>query len=388
MPRTKLGPSPKGKRKNWDDKDMIAAINAVKSKKLGIRDAARHFKVPKSTLHRLSSKPDSLGEIVASTSLGRNSILPPQLEEELVVYLLQMEKTFYGLTRNDVRKIAFELAERNNIEHPFTDGMAGRAWFDHFMYRHKNRLSVRKSTGTSYARALGFSKESVGKFFDILEQEFEKHSYPADRIFNVDESGLSIVQSKIPKIIGLKGKRQIGALTSAERGSLVTVIVCMSAGGTFIPPMLIFPRVNWSDSLMKGAPPGAIGGCHPSGWVQTDLFSRWFEHFIDKTRPSEDSPVLLILDGHFSHTRNLEVITKARENNVTIVCLPPRSSHKLQPLDKTFMGPLKSYYSEEIRMRMRQNQGPVSAYDIDELFGKAYLKTQLMISPSYLVKPI
>ena len=54
--------------------------------------------------------------------------------------------------------------------------------------------------------------------------------------------------------------------------------------------------------------------------------------------------VILVLDEHYSHTRNLEVITLARENHVDIVCLRPHSSHKMQPLDKAFMGPLKTFY--------------------------------------------
>jgi len=34
-------------------------------------------------------------------------------------------------------------------------------------------------------------------------------------IFNVDETGLRVVQKKPPKIPALKGERQIGALTAA-----------------------------------------------------------------------------------------------------------------------------------------------------------------------------
>jgi len=34
-------------------------------------------------------------------------------------------------------------------------------------------------------------------------------------IFNVDETGLTVVQNNQPKILALKGKRQIGALTAA-----------------------------------------------------------------------------------------------------------------------------------------------------------------------------
>lgn len=148
----------------------------------------------------------------------------------------------------------------------------------------------------------------------------------------------------------------------------------MSAAGNFVPPMMIFPRTNWSERLMKGAPPGAIGRCHPSGWVQSHLFTEWFSHFLNHTKPTPQSPVLLILDGHFSHTRNLDVVIKAKENHVTLLCLPPHTTHKLQPLDRSFMGPLKTYYSEEVRQALKT--GGMDTYDISEKFAKAYLKVQ------------
>jgi hypothetical protein len=54
--------------------------------------------------------------------------------------------------------------------------------------------------------------------------------------------------------------------------------------------------------------------------------------------------MLLVLDGHYGHKRNVEVIEVARTNGVEIVFLPPHSAHKLQPLDVHFMGPFKTYY--------------------------------------------
>ena len=66
----------------------------------------------------------------------------------------------------------------------------------------------------------------------------------------------------------MKEKKQTGALKAAERGKLVTIEACMGAGGDYVPPMLIFPRKNCSPTLIKGAPPGSSGRCHPSGWIQ------------------------------------------------------------------------------------------------------------------------
>lgn len=91
------------------------------------------------------------------------------------------------------------------------------------------------------------------------------YNYTADLVYNVDESRLVVVQSNIPHVVGLIGKRQVGAITSAERGSLVTVICCVRAGVTFIPPMIIFLRKYCTDTLMKGAPPGVVRKCHPTG---------------------------------------------------------------------------------------------------------------------------
>lgn len=76
----------------------------------------------------------------------------------------------------------------------------------------------------------------------------------------------------------------------------------MSAGGTFIPSLMIFSRKNMNQQLMKG---GAVGVCLPSGWIQSNIFVHWFDRFIKITKPCETSPVLLILDSHYSHTRNL-----------------------------------------------------------------------------------
>jgi len=58
--------------------------------------------------------------------------------------------------------------------------------------------------------------------------------------------------------------------------------------------------------------PGTVHACHPSGWIQSKIFSQWFLHFIKHTKPTKEDPVILVLDGHYSHTRNLEVLLLER----------------------------------------------------------------------------
>ena len=221
---------------------MVEAMTAVKTGQMGYLKAAKHFGVPRTTLFHLCKKERRPSEI-CNTQLGRKPVLPPELEKQPCEYLLEMDNRLFGLSRTYMRRMRYQLASANNIQHQFSEHLklAGKKWFKAFLRRHPN-LSIRKPTGTSFSRALGFNRENVHTFFDLLEAEMDKHKFAADRIYNVDETGLTIVQSRCSEIAFLKGKRQVGAITSAERGSLVTAILCMSAGGTFVPPTQKYER--------------------------------------------------------------------------------------------------------------------------------------------------
>lgn len=176
-------------------------------------------------------------------------------------------------------------------------------------------------------------------------------------------------------MIAMKGRKQVGTLTSAERGTLCTAVICISAAGTYVPPMVIFPRVRVKEEFSIGLPPESIVACHSSGWMQLNLFEKWFDHFLKFTNASKENPSLLILDGHKTHTQNIIVIEKARDHGVTILCIPPHCSHRMQPLDVSFMAPLSTFYSQEVETFLRNNPGRVvTIYQIGKLFGKAYLR--------------
>jgi hypothetical protein len=61
------------------------------------------------------------------------------------------------------------------------------------------------------------------------------------------------------KVISVKVKRQVGKLTSGEKGRNVTVMFCMNASGQFIPLFIIYPRQKMNARLMIGAPAESQG---------------------------------------------------------------------------------------------------------------------------------
>jgi hypothetical protein len=60
-----------------------------------------------------------------------------------------------------------------------------------------------------------FQQGISGDFLFVRKRACVAHDYPPSLIFKVDETGLTVVQKKQPKILALKSTRQIGALTAA-----------------------------------------------------------------------------------------------------------------------------------------------------------------------------
>jgi hypothetical protein len=89
---------------------------------------------------------------------------------------------------------------------------------------------------------LGFQRGCSGKLFKLLESTVDKYKITPHRLYNVDETGVSTVIKSHSKILASTGKRQVGTLTAAEPGKLMTTIVCFSSVGEYVPPMFIFPK--------------------------------------------------------------------------------------------------------------------------------------------------
>ncbi|KAF0686021.1 tigger transposable element-derived protein 6-like, partial [Aphis craccivora] len=165
-------------QQSWNAVSMKKAIESVKNKKMCYNEAAKYFNVPRTTLIRRvrDVNIDATGN---KKILGRfRSVFTNDQEQEIVNYLIDMEKRFYGLTINNIQTLAFELAEKNNISHNFsvTKKMAGKDWVKGFRKRHPE-ITLRSPEATSSARAQAFNRPNVMKFFTILQNVQQKNSF-------------------------------------------------------------------------------------------------------------------------------------------------------------------------------------------------------------------
>ena len=361
-------------------------INAMK---LAVRDVLMYGKSQKSVAKEYGVARQTLRRYIAKAAdgygiekaLGRKTVLTAEQETELSNYIQSMESSLYGLTPMGVRRIVYKYCEENGISHTFNHEtqIAGRKWFRQFMARHRE-LSVRTAEPVSIQRAIGFNEAKVNIFLNLLEralfaESLDTRRIPPENVFNVDETGLSICH-KPHKVVARRGKKNVGGLTSAERGKNTTIVCCFSATGQFVPPFIIFPRVRMKASLMDNAPPGTVGRAAKSGWINEDLFAEWFDHFLATVQPqARPNPVLLLADGHSSHTNNLSVVKKARENNVEILIFPSHCTHKLQPCDVSFFKSLKWHYDDRAANWLMNHPGrAINEEEMVKVFADAYGK--------------
>ena len=157
-------PVDNGKKSTWNVQFIPFRIRYVPLQKQ--RKSTEYLKTTLIRHFHGELKAKRPGELSLTT---RAPTISSQNEKALDEYIKEMESKLFGLTRTDVRKLAYEFAVRNNITHSFSNDkqMAGTDWLYAFMKRNPD-ISLRKPEPTSLARAMGFNKPQVKRFYDLL----------------------------------------------------------------------------------------------------------------------------------------------------------------------------------------------------------------------------
>lgn len=80
---------------------------------------------------------------------------------------------------------------------------------------------------------------------------------------------------------------------------------------------------------------------------------------------------LLVIDGHESHA-SVEIQRYCEEAKIITLCMPPHSSHLLQPLDVRCFAPLKKAYSRQAKNLMRNRFNHITNIEFLPCFKAAF----------------
>jgi hypothetical protein len=136
---------------------------------------------------------------------------------------------------------------------------------------------------------------------------------------------------------------------------------------------VIFKATKYSqEGWFKTLPDNWRINISDNGWTTDKIGIDWLQnHFIPYTNGRVMGIYrMLVLDGHGSHlTAEFDQI--CTKNNIIPVCMPPHSSHLLQPLDVSCFAVLKRKYGQLVEQRMRLGFNHIDKIDFLTAFPEA-----------------
>lgn len=176
----------------------------------------------------------------------------------------------------------------------------------------------------------------------------------ASRLWNADETGFCTAMAS-HRVLARRGAREVHETAGGSGREYVTVLGAGSADGIRLPPYILYKGVNLFLRWTDGGPAAAMYGVSQSGWMEADNFMAWFvKLFLPAVNHLlHTGPVLLFVDGHHSHL-SLPLIRTAKEKGVHLYCLPPHTTHILQPLDVGVFGPIKKAWNKILKEHKTQ----------------------------------
>jgi hypothetical protein len=309
--------------KNDEAQVQLALLGMQNDPKLSARAAGRIYNVDHEKLSRRRRGMQSGRDIPA------NSRKLTKLEESVIVqHILDLNSKGYPPRLSGVEDMTNRLlAERDA-------GRVGTRWAHNFVKRNPE-LTTRFNRKYDYQRAQCEDPEVIRSWFALVRNTIAKYGIQEADIYTFDETGFQMGVISTAMVVTSSERR--GRAKSKQPGyrEWATVIQGIKATGWAIPPFIIVKGKHHLSSWYENSPlPNDwVIATSENGWTTNERGLEWIQHF-DKHTKARTTGVyrLLVLDGHDSHhSTDFELYCK--ENNIITLCMPPHSSHILQPLE-------------------------------------------------------
>ncbi|RAQ98726.1 plasma membrane calcium-transporting atpase 2 [Stemphylium lycopersici] len=328
---------------------------------------AKAYDVPKSTLQtRLR------GIQPRSETLSANRKLLPIEEQSLVQWILDLDRRGFPPHIIDVRRMADALLAARGQDPP--PQPIGKKWVSRFV-QSQPELQTKWSRRFNSQRADYEDPVAIAAWFKLVEETRQTYGVLDQDIYNFDETGFAMGVASTSKVV--TSSNRVGRAVVVQPGNRewVTAIECVNASGWCLPPLVILSGKVHQNSWYNGLPLDWAIGVSDNGWTTNQLGVEWVKHFNQHTATRTAGVYrLLILDGHSSHATP-EFDQYCAENKIITLCMPPHTSHLLQPLDVSCFSPPKRAYGREIEKLACQG-----VYHIDKIdFLTVYQQIRLTV---------
>ncbi|KAH0845458.1 hypothetical protein FOPE_12203 [Fonsecaea pedrosoi] len=296
----------------------------------------RAANLPSSSDPRPSTLPSSSTETFARRNKAINQqYLTPQEEKALVAYVLRCA--------DDV------IRQRRGT--PYSTQTIDRAQppgknYPQALYSRHPELRAQRLEGIDWMRANENIYDRVKHWFNITGKEQANPNITPENVYNMDETGVLLGHATTVKMLVHSEDTRRHRGTGVKR-VLVTAIGCVSATGTALPPLIIWPASTHRSVWTTHPTPNWHFTCSPKGYTDRHISLSWIKDVFEPQTRSRayDKPRVLINDGFATH-ESAELLEFCFHHNIILCRLPSHTSRKLQPLDVGIFGPLKTAYRE------------------------------------------
>jgi len=300
--------------------------------------------------------------------MGISTQLPHEIEDELYFWVRSIRKEGVPITDDVLCRKTLILCKQNNIN--VESFKMSKSWVARFKKAHM--LSLRSKTHQGQT-SLSLPNSLADQFaIDVRNKMAELN---VNCIWNADQ--VAVNYETVPsRTLNEIGAKTIWIKTAGKEKERVSVLLLASSNGQKKTPFVIFkgkPSTVSTSAERNAMNQHGFGArvwkdiknicqimdveiyCNQKAWFTSDIMVKWLKFNFS----NDISPKLLILDDFTAHwTEN--VLTTARELNVTIMKIPPGLTGICQPADiswnKPFKSNIRNKWSEKLRSEMEESQ--------------------------------
>ncbi|XP_062551536.1 uncharacterized protein LOC134216729 [Armigeres subalbatus] len=340
-------------RTSYSQDEISAAVRKVRSKEMGINEAAKHFGVPRSTIRSRLQKKER--QVYRS---GPMSVLTIEEEGELESWIFDSQRRGFPVTKSNLQDNIKSFLDRNLRENPFINNRPGKKWLKLFMQRRPNVVLRTPEFITSASAKV--SPDNIRSWFHkvkaYLAEKYLMHILDDPRrVFNGDETCFHL-NPKSKAVLALRGSRNVYDVERNSSKLNVTVMFTFNAAGETVPPCIIYPYKSIPQDVAKSVPSSWGIAKSDSGWMTTVVFRDYIRNVLNPylQKKQVKKPVIFIVDGHSSHV-NLETSNMCRDMGVILIALYPNVTRIMQPADVSAFKPLKNGWPKAVERFRKDN---------------------------------
>jgi hypothetical protein len=128
----------------------------------------------------------------------------------------------------------------------------GKKWVFSFLDRHHSELQTFWSKALDTQRARSLNPEAVKSWVELVQKWVVDMGVSPDRVYGMDESGFPTGYTGKERVVGARGTKTQHKQGGVSRQNITALVTIRADGKMAVPPMIIFPGVNYQTAWANG----------------------------------------------------------------------------------------------------------------------------------------